>query len=68
MIKPFGVKKTDWTEFNKALLGKMGELQLKHNTIKEIKYSSIMLKPEISDIGDSLIEYSAIILYDDNEE
>lgn len=68
MLKPFGVKKTDWEEFNKTLFDKMCELQKQGNTIKDVKYSSELLRPEYSkNIGNPYVEYSAIILYDDNE-
>lgn len=72
MLKPFEVKKTDWEEFNKVLFDKICELQKAENTIKNIKYSTLLLRGGVSSpIGgvrtDPTIEYSAIILYDNNE-
>lgn len=67
MIKPFGIKKTDWEVFNRNLFDQCIKIQNNGGKIIDMKYSSIE-KYDINQVPNKIrvVEYSVIIIYEDN--
>lgn len=64
MIKPFGVRERDWQTFNKNLHKKMEAFQKKGYNIVDVKYQVDSSSKTAVNPGR---EYSAIIIYDTND-